>query len=377
MTTTTTTTTTDGTTTEGTTAELDGQIESIGETLFAAALGTAELTIAWLGRALGLYAGLRGEAGLTAGELANKTAVDERYAQEWLEHQAVARVLSVDDPARPASDRRYTLPEAHAIALLDEEHPGYVGALADITPIIARTLESVRDAFRSGSGVPFANYGLHDMQAGFTRPMFANDFASEWLPALPDVHGRLEAGEPLRIADLGCGEGWAAIYLAEAYPNVTVDGYDLDDASIAAARRHAADRRLADRTRFEVRDLRQLGPADRYDLVFTCEVIHDLPDPVGALAAMRRATAQNGAVLVIDEKAAESFEPSGDPIERLLYGFSILHCLPVGRDAESSAATGTVMRPDVFGRYAREAGFSEVEILAIDHPFFRFYRPVG
>ena len=306
------------TTTEATTTDVDGQIEAFGEKLFDAALGTAELTVAWLGRALGLYDGLRGEAGLTAGGLASKVGVDERYAREWLEHQAVARVLSVDDPALPASERRYTLPEAHAIALLDEQHPGYVGALADIPPILARTLELVRDAFRSGLGVPFASYGLHDMQAGFTRPMFATAFATEWLPALPDVHGRLEAGEPLRIADLGCGEGWAAIYLAEAYPNVTVDGYDLDDASIAAARRHAGDRSVGDRVRFEVRDLRQLDPGHSYDLLFTCEVIHDLSDPVGALAAMRQATAQRGAVLVIDEKAAESFEPSGDPIERLL-----------------------------------------------------------
>jgi ubiquinone/menaquinone biosynthesis C-methylase UbiE len=225
--------------------------------------------------------------------------------------------------------------------------------------------------------VPFASYGLHDMQAGFTRPMFANSFASEWLAALPDVHRRLQAGEPLRIADLGCGEGWAGIYLAEAYPNVTVDGYDLDDTSIDAARRHAAARNVSDRVRFEVRDLRQPDPTAGYDLVFTCEVIHDLADPVGALATMRRLTEGRGAVLVIDENAAESFQPSRDPIERLLYGFSILHCLPVGRDADSSAATGTVMRPDVFARYAREAGFSRVEILPIEHPFFRFYRPVA
>lgn len=364
------------TTTEATRTDLDRQIEAFGETLFDAALGSTELAVAWLGRSLGLYAGLRGETALTAAELAARAGVDERYAQEWLEHQAVARVLTVDDPALAAGDRRYALPEAHAVALLDEEHPGYAGALADIPPIIARTLDLVGEAFRTGTGVPFASYGLHDMQAGFTRPMFANAFASEWLPALPDVHQRLEAGEPLRIADLGCGEGWAAIYLAEAYPNAAVDGYDLDDTSIAAARGHAAARGVGDRVRFEVRDLRRTDPTLRYDLVFTCEVIHDLPDPVGALAAIRRVTEGGGAVLVIDEKAAESFQPSGDPIERLLYGFSILHCLPVGRDAESSAATGTVMRPEVFARYAREAGFSGVQILPIDHPFFRFYRPV-
>ncbi|MBW3575903.1 MAG: class I SAM-dependent methyltransferase [Actinobacteria bacterium] len=365
------------TTVEASTTDLDQQLEAFAESFFGAALGAAELSVAWLGRSLGLYTALRGAAGLTVAELAERAGVDQRYAQEWLEHQAVARVLSVDDPAAPATERRYRLPEAHAIALLDEEHPAYVGGLLEIPPVIARSLQLVHDAIRTGAGVPFASYGLHDMQAGFTRPMFANAFAAEWLPALPEVHRRLEAGEALRIADFGCGEGWAGIYLAEAYPSVRVDGYDLDDASIAAAREHASARGVADRVQFDLRDLRQPDPGTRYDLVFTCEVIHDLADPVGALATMRRATDGGGTVLVIDEKAAESFEPSGDPIERLLYGFSILHCLPVGRDAESSAATGTVMRPDVFRRYAQEAGFSDVEVLPIEHPFFRFYHPVG
>lgn len=355
---------------------LDDQIGAFAESIFGLALGAAELTVASLGRSLGLYAGLRDQKEATPAELAKLTGLDERYTQEWLEHQAVAQVLTVDDPGRAAGERRYSLPEAHAVALLDEEHPAYVGALADIPPVLARTLEAVTGAFRTGAGVPFAAYGLHDMQAGFTRPMFATSLVGEWLPGLPDVQARLAAGEPLRIADFGCGEGWAGIYVAEAYPNVTVDGYDLDDTSIAAARRNAADRGVADRVRFEVRDITDPGLAGGYDLAFACEVIHDLPDPVGALAGMRRVTGA-GAVLVIDEKAAETFAPSGDPIERLLYAFSILHCLPAGRAAEASAATGTVMRPDVFGRYARLAGFADVETLPIEHPMFRFYRPVG
>ncbi len=364
-------------TTTADTPTLDEQIEAFAEQLLGATLGTAELTVAYFGRKLGLYAALRDADESTVADVAARAGVDARYAQEWLEHQAVAGVVTVDDPEAAPHERRYTLPEAHAMVLLDEEHPAYSGALADIPPILARTIDLVADAFRTGTGVPFAAYGLHDMQAGFTRPMFANALAAEWLPAQPDVHARLQAGEALRITDFGCGEGWAGIYLAEAYPNVTVDGFDLDDTSIAAARKHAADRGVADRVRFEVRDITDPSFDARYDLAITCEVIHDLADPVAALAALRRVTRNGGAVLVIDEKTAESFSPSGDPIERLLYSFSILHCLPAGRDAESSAATGTVMRPDVFQRYARDAGFSTVEVLDIDHPMFRFYRPRG
>ena len=64
-------------------------------------------------------------------------------------------------------------------------------------------------------------------------------------------------------------------------------------------------------------------------------MIHDLADPVGALAAMGRlAGRRRGGARSIDEHAAEAFEAPGDPIQRLLYAFSVLHCLPAGRDAE-------------------------------------------
>ena len=49
-----------------------------------------------------------------------------------------------------------------------------------------------------------------------------------------------------------------------------------------------------------------------------------------------------------------------------MYGFSTLVCLPDGMSHPGSVGTGTVMRPSVLEGYAREAGFSDVEILPID-----------
>jgi SAM-dependent methyltransferase len=359
---------------DGDTEVFADRIQSFSDVVVGAALGAVELTVAHFGRRLGLYAALRAaDGGLTAPELARATGIDARYAREWLEHQAVAGVLTVDDERAAPDDRRFALPAAHAVVLLDEEHPAYVGALAELPSVMARTLDGLVGAFRTGAGIPFAAFGVHDLQAGFTRPMFANALVGEWLPALPDVHRRLEAGEALRVLDVGCGEGWAAIYLAEAYPAATVCGVDLDDASIAAARRHAAVRGVGDRVTFEVRDITDAPDDERYDLALACEVVHDLADPVVVLDAMRRVTG-DGAVLIIDENADEEFAVTGDPIQRLLYSFSILHCLPAGRHGDDSVATGTVMRPETFRRYATSAGFSRVEELPLDHPMFRFYR---
>ena len=76
----------------------------------------------------------------------------------------------------------------------------------------------------------------------------------------------------------------------------------------------------------------------------------------------------------MDENVAEAFEAATEnPIERLFYAASVLHCLPVGMADTPSAGTGTVMRPATFRRYAAEAGFAGVDILPIEHPMFRFY----
>lgn len=50
----------------------------------------------------------------------------------------------------------------------------------------------------------------------------------------------------------------------------------------------------------------------------------------------------------------------------------VLHCLPVGMVGNNPAGTGTVMRPPTPERYAKDGGFSRVEVLPIF--FFRVYR---
>jgi hypothetical protein len=112
---------------------------------------------------------------------------------------------------------------------------------------------------------------------------------------------------------------------------------------------------------------------ERYDAVFAFECIHDLPDPVAVLASMR-ALAGDGTVIVMDERVADTFTAPGDEIERLMYGYSLVCCLPDGMAHQSSAGTGTVMRPGTLRDYARSAGFADIEVLDVHDDFFRFYR---
>jgi 2-polyprenyl-3-methyl-5-hydroxy-6-metoxy-1,4-benzoquinol methylase len=229
------------------------------------------------------------------------------------------------------------------------------------------------EEFRAGKGLSFGAFDLHDIQAAFTRPVFANHLVQAWLPALPEVQARLEAGEPVRIAEVGCGEGLAAITIASAYPSVTIDGYDLDEASIASARKAAADAGVIGRVHFHQTDAGTVDATQPYDLVLSIEMLHDVPDPVGVLTAVRRLAGDSGAVLVADERTKDTLTIDDDPMERIFYAFSTLHCLAVSMQ-DGGAGTGTVIRESTVRDYAARAGFDSVEVLDVDHPQFKLFR---
>jgi 2-polyprenyl-3-methyl-5-hydroxy-6-metoxy-1,4-benzoquinol methylase len=357
---------------------LEAQIGAYANRLFETGLAALEAVTVSLGRELGLYQHLA-DGGITAAELAQRAGIDARYAQEWLEQQAAAGLIDVTSPAAGADERRFGLSVAAQECLLRPESLASVGPLFDLLPAINRVYPAeLVHAFRSGEGIPYADYALHDAQGDFNRPAYVNLLASDWLTHLPGLVDRLHT-PGARAAEIGCGEGWAAISLARAFPNLRVDGFDNDEASIAAARKYAAEAGVSDRAHFEVvdvtRDLPDRVTPGSYDLVLALEMIHDLARPVEALATMRRLGKPDALQLVMDEKVAETFEaPTDNPVERLMYAASVLHCLPVGRNESPSAATGTVMRPATFTAYATTAGFSNVEIAPIEHDLFRFYQ---
>lgn len=354
-------------------AEDDGdRVEAFAGGLFEACLGAMELANVELGVRLGLYETLAGVGPVTAPELADRAGIAVRYAREWLEQQAVAGVVEVDDTTKVPDERRFELPNAHAHVLLDDDSEACMKPCAAVVPWLAKAIDIMVQEFRDGTGASFGAFDLHDIQAAFTRPAFVNHLTQDWLPALPDIQARLDAGTPVRIAEVGCGEGVAAITIARAYPNVEIDGYDLDDASIAVAQRDADAAGVGDRARFHLRDAADPTIDGDYDLVMAIEMLHDVPDPVGILRTMKTLAGDAGTVLVADERTEEAFTVPTNEMERFFYAFSTLHCLAVSMQ-DGGAGTGTVFRPDTLRQYATEAGFANVELVDVEHPQFALF----
>ena len=363
--------------TETVTAGDEADRDALVGRLFEAALGTFDLAALHVGERLGLYAALA-DGPHTAPQLAAVTGTAPRYVREWLEQQAVTGILAVDDPDAGEDERRYSLPNGHREVLLHPESLAFMAPVARAMMGMTAQASRLLDAFRTGEGLSWEAYGadIREAQASMNRPLFANLLGPEWLASIPDIDARLRSDPPARVADIAVGGGWSAIAMARAYPKIHVDGLDLDPSSIEMARANLATTEVADRVTFTVRDAADPGLAGQYDLATIFEAVHDFSQPVAVLRAVRELLAPGASLLVADERVAERFTAPGDAVERFMYGFSFLLCLPNVLADDPSVGTGTVMRPDVLRRFATEAGFSRVDILPIEADFWRFYRLV-
>ncbi|MDQ6878697.1 MAG: hypothetical protein M3082_13620 [Candidatus Dormibacteraeota bacterium] len=133
--------------------------------LFQAALGSFDLLHVYVGDRLRLYRTLADLGAATPAELASRSGIDERYAREWLEQQAVTGILDVVAGTTAVSERRFSLPSAYAETLLDDESLNFLSPIAQAVVCIAQQMPALLRAFRSGGGVPWEAYGDELWQA--------------------------------------------------------------------------------------------------------------------------------------------------------------------------------------------------------------------
>jgi 2-polyprenyl-3-methyl-5-hydroxy-6-metoxy-1,4-benzoquinol methylase len=186
---------------------------------------------------------------------------------------------------------------------------------------------------------------------------------------VPGAVEKLQAGG--RALDIGCGTGVIPIALARAFPKASIAGLDPDERSIALARAEADKAGVA--VAFLAQGVEALADGDRFDLVTTFDVVHDLPDPAGTLRRIRAALSGGGTYLMVEPKVADELADNlSNPFARMLYGMSCLHCVP-----QSLAAGGPGLGACWGERRARalaaEAGFERFDRLDIRSPVMAFY----
>ncbi|CAA0131691.1 27-O-demethylrifamycin SV methyltransferase [Mycolicibacterium vanbaalenii] len=113
---------------------------------------------------------------------------------------------------------------------------------------------------------------------------------------------------PARALDLGCGEGADTLWLAEHGWDVL--GVDISDTALRRAATQAVTMGLADRVRFEQRDLSESFPEGAFDLVsaqFLQSMVH--LDRMWIFTAAANAVAPGGVLIIVDHGAAPPWAP--------------------------------------------------------------------
>ena len=295
--------------------------------------GAASVPLVRIGDALGLYKALHGGGPMTPGELAARTRVHERYLREWLSHDAAAGYLAYD----PQSGRFELLPEQAMVFVVEDSPMNMMGAF-DLMDAMQKNQGKVEEAFRSGGGVPWGDLQcMFCATARFFRPGYQNNLVQQWLPALDGVVAKLERGAA--VADVGCGCGWSTVIMAKAFPNSRFVGYDYHAASIEDARAHARDHGVEANARFEVGTAKDI-PAGGFDLVTFFDCLHDMGDPAGAAAHVKRMLKPDGTWMIVEPMAGDRLEDNLNPVGRLYYAGSTMICVPTSLSQEVGAALG-------------------------------------
>jgi 2-polyprenyl-3-methyl-5-hydroxy-6-metoxy-1,4-benzoquinol methylase len=329
--------------------------------------GLTTTILAALGDRLNLFKTLAAHGPATSAELAKAASINERYAREWLGGMASAGYVQYD----PAT-RRFTLPPEHVPVLAEEAGPMYFGGAHQMLLGTFGVLDQLTTAFRQGGGVAQPEYS-EDWWAGmerFTGGWFENLLLPQWIPAMPRVREALERG--VDVADVGCNRGRALMKLARAFPRSRFVGYDVFEPAIRLATERAAAAGLADRIRFEQRDVSKELPG-QFDVITTFDVIHDAVDPLGLLRTIRQALRPGGTYVCLDINCSDKLQENAGPLGALFHGFSVLYCMTTSL-SRGGAGLGTVGLPESkLKELATQAGFADVRRVPLENPFNNLY----
>jgi SAM-dependent methyltransferase len=315
--------------------------------------------MASVGHRTGLFDTMAGRAPSTSTEIAEAAGLRERYVREWLGAMVLGGVVE-HDPARAS----FHLPPEHAASLTRTAGSSNLAMMAQYVAIMGSVEDGIVECFRRGGGLPYSAYPrFFTVQSEDSGLVLDATLIQRTLPTFPDLERRLEEG--IDVADIGCGQGHAANLMARAFPRSRIVGYDISREAVEAAQVEAEAWGLAN-VQFEVCDLATLDIAERFDLVFAFDAIHDQVEPRQVLGNIARALRPEGEFLMVDIKASSHLhENHGHRSGVAMYTISCMHCMTVSL-AGGGEGLGAMWGEQKARELLTEAGFGRVDVTEIE-----------
>jgi ubiquinone/menaquinone biosynthesis C-methylase UbiE len=300
---------------------------------------------------------------MTTEELAQVCALDGRYVRAWAKTALAGELLQFD-----ADAGRFTIAPFMDSLLLDDEDFHYLAGLVLSHGVESRLSDRVGDAFVTGDGIPFADYGpeMVDTIHAFSKAAYELFLPSVLLPAVPGLRDTLSVGGT--ILELGCGAGAGLVALAHAFPACTVTGVDPDVTSIALARERIAAAGMAERVHAEEMRAEDLTSEDAFDFIYTQISLHEMDDARIVLANARRALRSGGTLLITEIRGPENIEDCVGLYNAVLAHIDLFYEIPQAI-AKGGHAVGFFTRTEIEDM-ALGAGFESVRELELEQPLY-------
>ncbi len=319
-----------------------------------------------LGDRLGLYQAIYTQGPATSELLADATGFDERWLREWLLSQAAAGLVE------RSVDGFYSLTDEQAAVLVDED--SLLFATAAFGGGFSREdYDRMEHSMKTGIGFTYGEMGIDQARQinRMNAPWLRDFLPAVVIPMLSGTVEKLEAGG--RVLDIGCGGGVALEGLADRYPNASFVGMDSSGPAVEVARERFAGR---DNVEFHLEGGETLLDEQGFDLVMTLDCLHDMARPDLTAAAIRGALAPAGTWLVKEMRCGPTYESNqGNPVQALMYGYSVSSCLASGTITEDGLGLGALgLDPDTLAQLVAGAGFTTFEQLETPDPTHIYYR---
>jgi len=340
-----------------------------GERIFGHLAGALVSGMIYLGDRLGLYQALSGAGPLTSEELARKTGLNERWVREWLYQQTSAGVIDYK------GESRFELSAEGTLVLADENSPFFLAGGFCALPQQMALLNDLPRSFKSGLGLSYDQFGS-EVNVGVERllaPWFRTQLVPNALPTLDGVATKLQAGA--KVADVGCGAGFAIIEMAKAYPRSEFHGYDIARLPLQRAAENARKARVKNVHLHDAAVDPLPGDAS-YDFITTFDCLHDMTRPDLVMHAIRKAIKPDGTWLIADVHGMPTFEENlkDNPLAPMMYGFSVICCMSSALSEPGGLGLGTLGFPEpVARRMTAEAGFTRFATKDFDNPINAYY----
>jgi 2-polyprenyl-3-methyl-5-hydroxy-6-metoxy-1,4-benzoquinol methylase len=188
------------------------------------------------------------------------------------------------------------------------------------------------------------------------------------------MQSALKAG--IRVCDVGCGQGTAAVLMAQAFPASSFVGLDMD-ANVIDVAQERADRLGLSNLRFVHQDAAFIHNdaqwQEQFEYVTAFDAIHDQTHPRQTLQGIWSMLKPGGILSMVDIAASSRLsENMNHPMGPFLYTVSLMHCLPVGL-VDNGAGLGMMWGRQQALEFLSKAGFTEIAVREIPNDPFNVH----